>query len=223
VLCRAAEKRERAASSNAPLVALVAAVLLVGGTAFAFRLFGARPEPARAVRAAPIVREEAPTAPVAASPEPAEPAAATLPSEPSFPVAPAPVPVAVVEAPVASASAAPSAVASADGAPRAPSSAEVTAALRATPIVMFSTSWCGVCRQARAFLGKNGLAYTERDVERDAAAKAELARLTGETSVPAFLVDGKLVGPGFSEGSLKRALVASLERRLGVKAEVRSR
>jgi glutaredoxin len=88
---------------------------------------------------------------------------------------------------------------------------------------MFSTSWCGVCQRARAFFDTNGLRYTERDVDIDAAANAELRRLTGKGSVPAFLVDGKLVGPGFSEASLKHALVASVERRLGVKAEARGR
>lgn len=206
-----------------PLYALVAAVVLVGGTAFAFRLAGTpaverpRAEPAR------LVVEEAP-----AAPEPRDDArpAATVPvpavtDDPSLANAPAPVATFVLEEPAPSA--APSAVASTAPAPKPPSSAEVSAALRATPIVMFSTSWCGVCRRARAFLGSNGLAYTERDVERDPAAGAELQRLTGRTAVPAFLVDGMLVGPGFSEGSMQRALVASVERRLGVKAEARPR
>jgi glutaredoxin len=85
---------------------------------------------------------------------------------------------------------------------------------------MFSTSWCGVCRQARAFFDANGLRPTERDIERDPAARAEIQRLTGKTAVPVFLVDGVLLA-GFSEGSMKQTLVGSVERRLGVKASAR--
>jgi glutaredoxin len=218
VLCRGAEKRGTS-RSNAPLVALVGVVLLVAGTALALRLLGTRPGAAES-----MVKEEtrAPAANVE-QPDPPEAVAMQAPAAPPFPVAPAPTPGVVIEAPLVPSSAAPSAVVSAEPPPRAPSSAEVTAALRSTPIVMFSTSWCGVCQRARAFFDTNGLRYTERDVDIDAAANAELRRLTGKGSVPAFLVDGKLVGPGFSEASLKHALVASVERRLGVKAEARGR
>jgi glutaredoxin len=224
VLCRS-EGRGRRSRSNAPLVALVGAVVLVGGTAFGFSLFGSRAGDHPRDGAATIAEKEAPEAPAPAPPETSPPAApvAAAPAQPAFAAPPAGTEVVVIEAPRASVSAAPSAAPSATVAVKTPSPAEVTAPVRATPIIMFSTSWCGVCRNARAFMGQNGLNYTERDVDHDAAANAELKRLTGKTSVPAFLVDGKLVGPGFSEGSLKRAVVASVERRLGTKVDVRDK
>lgn len=101
--------------------------------------------------------------------------------------------------------------------PPPPTDAAIQAALRATPIVMFATSWCPVCTRARAFLDANGLKSDERDIDRDERARAELKRLTGKASVPTFLVDGVLVGPGFSESNLTRALVQSTEERLGVR------
>jgi glutaredoxin len=225
VLCRSTEKRG-SGTSNAPLVALVTVVLLVGGTALAFRLSGTPPVPSKVAGEKPRIEPEVRArTPAVERAEAAEPLAANAAAIPPLPVAPTPTfgaeePLA---APSASLSTSASALASAEPVPRAPSSAEVAAAIRATPIVMFSTSWCGVCRHARAFLGANRLAYTERDIDEDAAANAELRRLTGKAAVPAFLVDGQLVGPGFSESSLKRALVASVERRLGVRAEARSR
>jgi len=95
-----------------------------------------------------------------------------------------------------------------------PSNAAIQAAFRATPIVMFSTTWCPVCQRARAFLDANGLSRDERDVDRDERANAELKRLTGKGSVPTFVVDGVLLKPGFSEESLTSAIVASVEKRL---------
>jgi glutaredoxin len=81
---------------------------------------------------------------------------------------------------------------------------------------MFATSWCSHCTRARGFLDANGLRREERDVDHDPRARAELKRLTGEASVPVFLVDGELV-KGFSEKGMTRVLVASVEKRLGVR------
>ena len=99
-------------------------------------------------------------------------------------------------------------------APEPPSGAAIQAALRATPIVMFSTTWCPVCDRARAFLDANGLSRNERDIDRDERARAELQRLTGKGSIPTFVVDGVLLMLGLSETSLMRAVVASVEKRL---------
>jgi hypothetical protein len=44
----------------------------------------------------------------------------------------------------------------------------------------------------------------------------ELKRRTGGSSIPTLEIDGELLQPGFSEQSVERALLASVERRLGV-------
>lgn len=95
--------------------------------------------------------------------------------------------------------------------------AELEAALAAAqatpvqaPVTMYSTTWCGVCRKARAFLDAQGIAYTDKDIEKDPAAARELgekARAAGvdASGVPVFDVGGTLM-PGF-DGDRLLALV----------------
>jgi len=41
-------------------------------------------------------------------------------------------------------------------------------------IVIYGASWCGACRAAAAYLRQRGVAFAEKDIERDAAARAEM-------------------------------------------------
>jgi len=76
-------------------------------------------------------------------------------------------------------------------------------------VVMYATSWCGYCAQARAYFAKNRIRYVEYDVEKDAAAKAEFKRLGGR-GVP-LIVQGGSVMRGFSEQSFE-AFIARAAR-----------
>ena len=64
-------------------------------------------------------------------------------------------------------------------------------------VVMYATSWCPYCKQARAYFQQQGIAYAEHDIERSAAANAEF-KLLGGRGVPLILV-GNQVMKGFSE------------------------
>lgn len=64
-------------------------------------------------------------------------------------------------------------------------------------VVMYATSWCGYCAQARAYFARKGIAYTEHDVEKSPAAHAEFRRLGGR-GVP-LIVYGEQTMTGFSE------------------------
>jgi glutaredoxin len=99
---------------------------------------------------------------------------------------------------------------------RAPSSTEIRAAMTTTPIEMFSASWCPACRKARSFLQANGLNFVDHDVDTDANALAELKRRTGRTAIPVIDIDGTQLPAGFSPRDVTGAVVASVERRLGV-------
>jgi glutaredoxin len=81
---------------------------------------------------------------------------------------------------------------------------------------MYSAAWCGVCQHAEAFLRANGLNYKKRDIDQDPAARAELRQRTGGLAIPVLEIGGTLLRPGFSERSVERALVQSVEQRLGV-------
>jgi glutaredoxin len=109
----------------------------------------------------------------------------------------------------------PSAAPSAGAEP--PSAEQLHAALLATPIVMYTAPWCGACRRAHAFLQANGLVCKDLDVDANPTALRELKQRTGDTAIPVLEVEGKLLRAGFSERALERALVESVERRLGVR------
>jgi len=77
-------------------------------------------------------------------------------------------------------------------------------------VTMYSASWCGVCNKARSFMTQNGIAFVEKDIEKDKGAAAELgrkARAAGvdASGVPVFDVGGTLM-PGF-DGARLMALV----------------
>ena len=40
-------------------------------------------------------------------------------------------------------------------------------------VVLFSTSWCGACKKAKAFLDQRGVPYMEYDVEKSATARRQ--------------------------------------------------
>lgn len=78
------------------------------------------------------------------------------------------------------------------------------------PVIMYATTWCGVCRRARGFLKQHGVAFVEKDVEKEPGVSAELrakAQKAGVEArgVPVFDVAGNIL-PGFDEGALKRLL-----------------
>ncbi len=77
-------------------------------------------------------------------------------------------------------------------------------------VIMYSASWCGVCRKARAFLQGAGVPFVEKDIEKDAGASAELQRKAAKagvkaSGVPVFDIGGVIV-PGFDQGKIARLL-----------------
>jgi mycoredoxin len=57
--------------------------------------------------------------------------------------------------------------------------------MQGSPIIMYTTAWCGDCRAAKRALEAAGLAYREIDVEQDELALARLVTLNGgRRSVP---------------------------------------
>ncbi len=66
------------------------------------------------------------------------------------------------------------------------------------PVTMYSAAWCGVCTKARRFLEKEGVAFTEKDVEKTPGAATELAAKAKKAGaktggVPVFDIGGQLV------------------------------
>lgn len=68
-------------------------------------------------------------------------------------------------------------------------------AISARKLTMFSATWCGVCRQAKAYLNAQKIPYDEVDVD-SAPGAASFAKLGGK-GVPMFQV-GDATMTGFS-------------------------
>ncbi len=91
------------------------------------------------------------------------------------------------------------------GACRAQAPAASEPAAQAAPdIVMYATSTCPYCRQARDYLRARGLAWRERDIEASAAARAEW-QARGGVGTPLLVVDGTAIA-GFDRTRLESAL-----------------
>ena len=74
-------------------------------------------------------------------------------------------------------------------------------------IKMYATDWCQYCKKARQFFARQGIRYTELDIEKFPAARAEYDRL-GARGVPVILVGTQRMN-GFSEERLAQMLKAA--------------
>lgn len=63
------------------------------------------------------------------------------------------------------------------------------------PLLLYSASWCRDCREAKRFLDKYRIPYTEIDIESTPGATAELLENVGKRAIPQFVIDGKWVQP----------------------------
>ncbi|GHU07095.1 NrdH-redoxin [Alphaproteobacteria bacterium] len=74
-------------------------------------------------------------------------------------------------------------------------------------ITIYSTNWCVYCKQAKKYLDKKGVAYTEKNIEEDAAANAELMKKLGGafTGVPIIEIGDQLID-GFNRAAIDAAL-----------------
>jgi glutaredoxin len=80
-------------------------------------------------------------------------------------------------------------------------------------VQVYATSWCRDCRQAKQFLDSHGIVYTEIDVDRDAAASAEVLRHVGKRAVPQLVIDGEWFQP-YKPG--RGLLLDELHQKLGI-------
>ena len=59
-------------------------------------------------------------------------------------------------------------------------------------VVLYTTSTCPYCAQARALLAREGVIYRERNIESDTQARAEYRRLAGQ-GVPLLVIEGEVI------------------------------
>lgn len=69
-------------------------------------------------------------------------------------------------------------------------------------VVMYSATWCGVCKRAKRYFKANRIPYREYDVEKSAKGKRDYKKLNGH-GVPIILVGSKRMD-GFSQAHFER-------------------
>ena len=82
-------------------------------------------------------------------------------------------------------------------------------------VVVYTTDPCSFCNRVKQLLGARGIEYTEVNLARDPAGRAELVEKTGMMSFPQVIVGGESIG-GFQEtlaadqsGRLRELLAAA--------------
>ncbi|MDQ0992936.1 mycoredoxin [Streptomyces sp. V3I7] len=81
-------------------------------------------------------------------------------------------------------------------------------------VTMYSTTWCGYCRRLKSQLDREGIAYTEINIEQDPASAAFVEKANGgNQTVPTVLVHpsdggGEVVMTNPSLAQVKQALGA---------------
>ena len=74
--------------------------------------------------------------------------------------------------------------------------------IRRPRVVMYSASWCGVCKRARSYFRSHHIPFKEYDVETTAKGRRDYKRLKGK-GVPLILVGGRRM-TGFSPGRFEQ-------------------
>ena len=69
---------------------------------------------------------------------------------------------------------------------------------------MYSTSWCGVCKEAKQYMASRGIRYQEYDIEKNSNAKRKFKKLGGR-GIPLILVGNQKMR-GFSASRLEAML-----------------
>lgn len=70
-------------------------------------------------------------------------------------------------------------------------------------VVMYSATWCGVCKKAKAYFEAEGIAYKDYDIENSRKGRSDYKKLKG-TGVPIIMVDDERLN-GFSRGRFEDA------------------
>ena len=62
-------------------------------------------------------------------------------------------------------------------------------------LIVYSSPWCPDCREAKRFLDRYKIPYTDINIETTPGAVDEIVKHTSKRAVPQFVIDGEWVQP----------------------------
>ncbi|MFZ3342523.1 MAG: glutaredoxin family protein [Terriglobales bacterium] len=65
----------------------------------------------------------------------------------------------------------------------------------AMQVIVYSAPWCPDCREAKRFLERYKIAYTDINIETTPGAVEEVMKHAGKQAIPQFVIDGEWVQP----------------------------
>lgn len=74
-----------------------------------------------------------------------------------------------------------------------------------TKPIIYSATWCAFCHAAKQYMDKLGVAYEERDVDRDPKFAEESVEKSGQMGIPVIDIDGQII-VGFDRPKIDAAL-----------------
>jgi len=82
-------------------------------------------------------------------------------------------------------------------------------------VVVYTTSWCPHCREAKAWMASRGLDYEERDIEASMENERQMKLINPRGGIPTFDVEGNVMvgfSPDALDALLKRAIRQQADR-----------
>lgn len=74
-------------------------------------------------------------------------------------------------------------------------------------VTVYSATWCAFCHAAKDYFDKLGVAYEDKDVERDQKNAMESVSKSGQMGIPVIDIDGTII-IGFDRPRIDAALAA---------------
>ena len=93
---------------------------------------------------------------------------------------------------------------------------QLDAARSGVKVTIYYTERCTRCAEARAFLRAQGIRAVERDIDKDARARARHRALSRKGGLPTLEIDGKVL-MGFQEERVSKAIDKAANARLARK------
>jgi glutaredoxin-like YruB-family protein len=71
--------------------------------------------------------------------------------------------------------------------------------------IIYTTTFCPYCQQAKEYLTKHGIPFEEKNVEINLTARDEMIEKSGQFGVPVLDIEGKII-VGFSPEEIEKVM-----------------